>query len=84
MRPSAPGVEAILRRIRFLNCPKRRGGRIYSLTGEDCERPKQAKRNVCELRIGKLVGCIGGSVVVPVAVECRVRDHHRGVALVPE
>src|SRR6516225_9047487 len=54
-------------------------GWIYPLTSEGCERPEEAKRDVCELRIGKLVRRIGGSVVVPVAVECRVRDHHRRV-----
>ena len=56
----------------------------YALAGEDGERLEKAKRDLREFRIGKLVGRIGGSVVVPVAVECRVGDHHGGVSLAPE
>jgi len=45
----------------------------HTLTGQDGERLEQAECDLRELRIGKLFRRIGGSVVVPIAVETRSR-----------
>ena len=53
---------------------------VHALAGKDGERLEQAEGDLRELRKGEFVGRIGGSVVVPVAVESRVGDHHGGIA----
>jgi hypothetical protein len=60
------------------------GARRPGVCGQGGERAVQPPGRPSERIVGELVRRVGGGVVVGVAMERRVRDHHRRIARAPE